>query len=68
MASQQCLRSPCGRMSACQAINCSVELGQHGDSVDIALRQTMSTNMPFCQWRVAYSTLHHLVDNPLCLP
>lgn len=68
MASQQCLRSPCGRMSACQAINCSAELGQHGGSVDIALQQTMSTNMPFCQWRVAYSTLHHLIDNPACLP
>ena len=66
LATKDCLSGPCGRMSACQAINCSAELGQHGESVDEALEQTMRTNMGFCQWRGAYSTLQHLIDNPEC--
>ncbi len=68
MATAQCLASPCGRMTACQAINCSEELGKHGDSVDKALQQTMQTNMPFCQWVVGFSSLRFMVDNPACLP
>lgn len=68
MATAQCLQSPCGNMTACQAINCAAEIGQHGDSVDRALEQTMQTNMPFCQWVVGFSSLRHLVDNPACLP
>ena len=67
LATRECLTGPCGRMSACQAINCSAELGVHGESVDEALEQTMRTNMAFCQWRAAYSTLQHLIDNPECV-
>lgn len=68
MATAQCLASPCGNMTACQAINCSAELGKHGASVDLVIEMTMSSNMPFCQWVVGYSTLRRLVDNPACLP
>ncbi|MBW2359900.1 MAG: prepilin-type N-terminal cleavage/methylation domain-containing protein [Deltaproteobacteria bacterium] len=68
LAAQQCLRGPCGRLSACQAIDCNAEMGKHGSSTDTALEQTQRTNMSFCQWRGAYSTLHHLIKNPECLP
>jgi hypothetical protein len=67
-ASKDCLEGPCGRMTACQAINCTAELGQHGKSVDDALRLTMANNMPFCAWTRAFSTLRRLIDNPACRP
>lgn len=67
-ASQACLATPCGRMTACQAINCTAELGQHGTSTDNVLRLTMQSNMPYCTWYRGFSTLRNLVDNPACLP
>ena len=63
-----CLKTPCGRMTACQAINCTAELGTRGPSADEALRITMQNNMGYCTWYRSFPQLRKMVDNPACLP
>jgi hypothetical protein len=49
-------------------INCQAKLGRFGESMDMLLQQTISSNPEFCAWRfgIPDQIRPSLIDNPAC--
>jgi hypothetical protein len=64
----ECRQTPCGSMTACQAIGCAQKVGRFEHSLDQLIRDTMQTDPPFCQWRygVGPQLRARLIDDPAC--
>lgn len=62
-----CLSTACANLRACAVINCTANLGRHGESVDLMLKDTINRQPSFCVWRGSQPrTMGFLVPDPSC--
>jgi hypothetical protein len=66
--SAACAKTPCARMSACDAINCQGKLGVYEHSVNLLIEHTIRADPSFCAWRntIGKHSVRWLIDNPAC--
>ncbi len=63
----ECLASPCGNMSVCQALGCGAKIGRYTGSIDTFLRDLQKYDVGFCAYKPRIPrSLRWLINNPAC--